>query len=430
MQDLNLLSGSVTSFVSCKILFKVYTQTSSSISGNYIHTLSFIHFPLLTIILHFSPPDLSDTLNMSEEGGNKKVLVREVKLEELMEVVTSYRCRFCEFACSGMQDMTTHLQKTHVVTSALSKPATAEQETAPQSPEPELKPTMIPDAEPELASEEDEGQTEQQAGYETPALLSNLGLASSHQTGPSSPSLIVQPALPDPKVLTNQVRSVAKNLPIMTSSQPELGLFSLTTSTGTQSLPITSLHLTGPGLTLATTATTIDSISVPVESSTKDLGTGPASIAPITRELFLCGVCSVGFISVDECKYHMEREHNTPLESVSVSDTVVDKYEQRVSVGTQATGKRPGRKRKSEMPPPSSSPPRKTKLQEDEDDEDWLPGRSLSLGTRDGKQRRKIRTPKALKEDYVIEKKRKYRKRRMVCTLPYIQFAGFLKVLY
>ena len=356
---------------------------------------------------------------MTEEG-DKKVVVREVNLEELMEIVTSYRCRFCEFTCSGMQDMTTHLQKTHMMTSTLPKTAAAEPEAATRSPEPELKPASSPDPEPEpeLACEEEDGQAEEPpATYETPPLLSNLGLASSHQPGPESPSLVVQPALPDPKVLTNQVRSVAKNLPLMASSQPELGLFSLTTSAGTQSLPITSLHLTGPGLTLATTATTIDSISVPVGNSTKDLGMGPTSIAPITRELFLCGVCSVGFISVDECKYHMEREHNTPLENVSVSDTIVDKFEQRVSVGTQATGKRPGRKRKSEMlPPPSSPPARKAKLQEDEDDEDWLPGRSLSLGTRDGKQRRKIRTPKALKEDYVIEKKRKYRKRRMVCT--------------
>ena len=371
--------------------------------------------------LHSFPLRLSDTLNMTEEVETKKMLVREVKLEELMEVVTSYRCRFCEFTCSGMQDMTTHLQKTHMTANPLSKPPPTEPGATPHNLDAEPKSTIIPDPGTELACEDDEDPAESQAAYETPEFLANLGLASSSQQEPSSPSLIVQPALPDPKVLTNQVRSVAKNLPMMAASQPEIGLFSLTTSARTQSLPITSLQLTGPGLTLATTAASIDSISVPLENSSKDLGTGPASIAPITRELFLCGVCSVGFISVVECKFHMEREHNTTVETFSVSDTVVDKFEQRVSVGTQATGKRPGRKRKSEMPPPPSPPPsRKLKLEEDEEDEDWLPGRALSLGTRDGKLRRKIRTPKALKEDYVIEKKRKYRKRRMVCTLLYI----------
>ena len=339
-----------------------------------------------------------------------------------MEVITSYKCRFCSFTSTTTSDMTAHLQKAHITaTSASSKPSPVTGDVGVQNPEPEASVLAEPEPCMSLSSGGDDGAGEVSVTYEAPSLLSNLGLAPSQ--GLSSPRSLVSPALPDPKVLTSQMRSVAKSLPVIASTQSDFRLFSLTTSSGTETMPVTNLQLTGPGLTLTTTASSMDSIAVPLVDSTKDLGTGPTSIAPVTRELFLCGVCSMGFISVDECKSHMEREHNASAEPSSVSDTVVDKYEQRISVGTQATGKRPGRKRKSEMPPPSSSPPpRKAKVQDDENDEDWIPGRSLMSGGRDGTQRRKIRAPKALKEDYVTEKKRKYRKRQMVCTLRLLVF--------
>ncbi|KAL8616276.1 hypothetical protein ACOMHN_056219 [Nucella lapillus] len=354
--------------------------------------------------------------------------VKTVSIEELMEVVTSYKCRLCDFTASSKSEMATHLQKTHVTSSAPSAEPALVQASLPD-PECEVFPEQEQEqAEPSDSSENVTNGTANTATtttktYEAPVFFSNLGLTSNQGSG--SGRNLISPALPDPKVLTSQMQSVAKNLPsVMASCQPDIQLLSLSSSSiGRQSLPMTSLQLTGSGLTFVTT--TLDSVSLPVVDHQKDLGTGPASIAPVsvTKELFMCGVCHMGFSSVDECNLHVERGHPVQVEShsVGVSDTVVDKYEHRVSVGTQATGKRPGRKRKSEMPPPATSPPaRKSKEwansvgDDDENDEDWIPGRSLSSGTRDGRQRRKIRAPKALKEDYVTEKKRTYRKRQMI----------------
>ncbi|XP_076469995.1 uncharacterized protein LOC143300285 [Babylonia areolata] len=355
-----------------------------------------------------------------------KPTAKELKEEELMEVVTLYKCRVCDFATSSRADMSTHLQKTHINSRVEPQPSespVAQSDSKPANPVlSDSECAVLPDLSgPCNVSESiDSGTgnvtTTTARTYEAPVFFSNLGLTSNQASG--SPRNLVSPALPDPKVLTSQMRSVAKNLPIIPSCQSDIQLLSLNSSSaGRQSLPITSLQLTGSGLTFV--STTLDSVSVPFMENPKDLGTGPTSIAPITKELFLCGVCSMGFSSVDECNSHMEREHHVQVEGVSVSDMVVDKLEQRVSVGTQATGKRPGRKRKSEMPPPSSPPARKAKewtdhVDDDENDEDWIPGRSLSSQARDGRQRRKIRAPKALKEDYVTEKKRTYRKRQMM----------------
>lgn len=113
--------------------------------------------------------------------------------------------------------MTDHLNESHVVKQPATTKVDAEtQETAKD------------------ASDRDLTCNEDTAGVEegslsvmgTPALLSNLGLASTAVLETTSAG-ITRSDLPDPSVLTSQVRSVAKSLPIVATSAQDLELYSL-----------------------------------------------------------------------------------------------------------------------------------------------------------------------------------------------------------
>ena len=67
----------------------------------------------------------------------------------------------------------------------------------------------------------------------------------------------------------------------------------------------------------------------------------------ITKEVFLCGQCNVGFGTMEDCKAHMIKDHDIPEESDAEYD-----IEGKVSIGTQVEGpkgKKRGRKRKTEV---------------------------------------------------------------------------------
>ena len=135
------------------------------------------------------------------------------------------------------------------------------------------------------------------------------------------------------------------------------------------------------------------------------------------RELFLCGQCNLGFTSIDECKSHMLQDHNVSISAMEVkaehpeSDQAGDVAmpANMVSVGTQSnTHKKPGRKRKSEM--------KEKPIVDDKDEEEMefkMDAPVLIFNMRDSEnpEKRKVKPPKALVEDYYLGR-RKHKKRR------------------
>ena len=93
---------------------------------------------------------------------------------------------------------------------------------------------------------------------------------------------------------------------------------------------------------------------------------------PVSRELFLCGQCNMGFGSIEECKKHMMRDHTftgqtaesetsmpqfLPSRSSSEPDISPGPGPGKVSIGTQCvTMKKPGRKRKIKGLVPTPKP--------------------------------------------------------------------------
>ena len=137
--------------------------------------------------------------------------------------------------------------------------------------------------------------------------------------------------------------------------------------------------------------------SVTTANSVQTEGT-PSTSTPITKELFLCGQCSVGFNSIEDCKAHMVEAHNianTQEQQEQATECVT-----RVSVGTQVTQKKkPGRKKKNaqNVEKPASS----------DSDSDWNTTKEENDGRYEGRARRRRRPPKALKSDYYLGRKKK-----------------------
>ncbi|XP_013402345.1 zinc finger protein 813 [Lingula anatina] len=136
-------------------------------------------------------------------------------------------------------------------------------------------------------------------------------------------------------------------------------------------------------------------------------GEAGTSESPLTKELFLCGQCSLGFGSIEECKTHMVQDHNNFHASVpgssgsQTSETGVGTN--RVDASTQVQRKKPGRKKKApeaytasmvkEEPKSERDLESDEENEEEEDDDDEAP------------RRRRIRPPRMLEHDYVMYKR-------------------------
>ncbi|XP_059148906.1 zinc finger protein 652-like isoform X2 [Physella acuta] len=122
-----------------------------------------------------------------------------------------------------------------------------------------------------------------------------------------------------------------------------------------------------------------------------------------TKEFLLCGLCRLAFNTMEECQAHMQLEHKELMQGSGVS------------IGVQAGGAKRGRKRKSEQQLKI-----KTEFLDSEDLE-WLPSVSDNSRTAhaDGSMRRKVKPPRALKEDYVLGKRPRKRIRESCVNLGY-----------
>ncbi|XP_005107773.1 uncharacterized protein LOC101845953 [Aplysia californica] len=130
-----------------------------------------------------------------------------------------------------------------------------------------------------------------------------------------------------------------------------------------------------------------------------------------TKEFLLCGLCKLAFTSMEDCQTHMQSEHKELMQGTGVS------------IGVQVGGAKRGRKKKSEMQPKI-----KTEPFVDPDDLEWLP--SVSEGTNtthpDGRVRRRVKPPKALKDDYVLGTRPKKRQHKVAAALGYQIFCPMM----
>jgi len=170
---------------------------------------------------------------------------------------------------------------------------------------------------------------------------------------------------------------------VSSTQEAELGQDVLT-MTGTSSLQPSS----------GVRSTEMQTVEVEVHIPAENQQTVQTNNPHFTKELFLCGQCSVGFNSIDECKAHMVQNHNTGEEELTQD------MGGKVSVGTQYEGKKKvGRKKKSQQEKPAEVVPDSPESDSDWEREEYHPRASRS--------RRKIRPPKALKEDYYLGKRKK-----------------------
>ncbi|CAG5114482.1 unnamed protein product [Candidula unifasciata] len=121
-----------------------------------------------------------------------------------------------------------------------------------------------------------------------------------------------------------------------------------------------------------------------------------------TKEFLLCGLCKLAFTTMEECQSHMQSEHKELMQCSGVS------------IGVQAGGAKRGRKRKADQ----------VKFKEivlDTEDMEWLPSVTDNNRTPhpDGRMRRKVKPPRALKEDFVLGKRLKRRIRESGLNLGY-----------
>lgn len=119
----------------------------------------------------------------------------------------------------------------------------------------------------------------------------------------------------------------------------------------------------------------------------------------VTKELYLCGSCSVGFSSIQECKAHMIEKHDF----VDYQNSLVgvnDKVDAETQVEPQ---KRVGRKKKSEqLEQKEDETDHEENVKLSDSDEDWVE----NLHSHSTRSHRKRRPPQALKNDYYLGRTR------------------------
>ena len=119
-----------------------------------------------------------------------------------------------------------------------------------------------------------------------------------------------------------------------------------------------------------------------------------------TKELYLCGNCSIGFDSIQECKDHMLAEHGQYAEDHETDGQpangakVVDAFTQ------VEPRKKPGRKKKSEISE-SLETVKEEVISDSGSDEDWSEKLNMSY-SRSNRSKRKRRPPAALRNDYYL----------------------------
>ena len=209
-----------------------------------------------------------------------------VDLNDIMDVVTMYKCKFCSFSCGQPEGIGQHVQQTHV----LSDLRRAESNTA------------------QLTTSTGTSDLSIQTG--SPG---SVAFAVEPQPKPASRSLLRQAGLSS---------GIALDVSDAHGSRAELdGADRLMEAASMQSVE------------------TVVDVGQVAEAAAEGLA--------INKEIYLCGQCNLGFDSMENCKNHMIRDHNIMVEQEEEQEEVgtevrvpgeVTLPSNKVSVGTQVRG--------------------------------------------------------------------------------------------
>ncbi|XP_060574861.1 zinc finger and BTB domain-containing protein 24-like [Ruditapes philippinarum] len=383
----------------------------------------------------------------------------EDDLDQFMEVVTMYRCKFCIFTATSPREMALHVKHTHIkkstfteivspVTSATPTSLPMDNNAKPsdnlilQSGNPTISKLDVSyrrtDALESIASEvnyDNNGIDINSTSESSQSLYTNLSPVSlpiSTSNLSTHKNMIITLSNNNQQTVLEQTQS--NIVPEVSSSEQQTndyqficqnsdGQYILQNSEnvqiGTNGMVHVLVQDSGAEPSLTTDALTENneesymvagSLNEPssLETDVDTLNTGEDNLAElrqtdtqddiVTKELYLCGNCSEGFASIQACKDHMTKIHEVTDFQTSC----------RVDAGTQVEPKKkPGRKKKSDLIEQVKTEPEDIVMSES--DEDWAE-QLMSYSTR---SRRKRRPPQALKDDYYLGRtKRKEQKKR------------------
>jgi hypothetical protein len=283
-------------------------------------------------------------------------------LHNFMEVITSYKCKFCTFTCQFAQGIASHVKHVHlqqgdVLPTELKLPDVA----------------MTPVATTSTATGLDDDQLQ----------------ALPHDVTKESGLVLMTDQTLHELDSGTEIQNIPKDTPDIAAQYAEIVHEATHCMVSQGSIPNQS-----PSEVAQATGSLEEAESV-----------GQA------KELFLCGQCGVAFASIDDCKQHMVDEHNVMLPTDSEYDLGTKESATHMDASTQVMPKkRPGRKRKVKEPNPlvMVNPLYK---QDEEEREPMVETENVG--------KRRIRVPKALKDDYCLSKRVKIRRKTREMNKPF-----------
>ncbi|CAG2211202.1 unnamed protein product [Mytilus edulis] len=296
-----------------------------------------------------------EAINIMQDTNN-------LDIEDYMDVVTTYKCRFCSFTSSAPEGISEHVKQIHI-----------QQPIKPKTETIQINNRKIP--------------------INSLHVLIQTLASASHQSHDSVTLVTVDQ-------LDEQVANFTgdDNTESSTFNIISIGNQTIENEEKVDTCLVENLSETNGDVNCDGSTQTNDNnqTDFTLEVQSYESANSPKSTPPITKELFLCGQCSIGYNSIEDCKSHMVEDHNIQIEDPTVGNI-------KISVGTQVenTGKKPGRKKKSETVPAAEN---ETITIQPLSDSDWEEDKDdYYIGSR---SRRKIRRPKALKDDYYLPKRK------------------------
>ncbi|KAJ8302895.1 hypothetical protein KUTeg_019291 [Tegillarca granosa] len=328
------------------------------------------------------PPKILDKMDKGQSDSSLNV--DNLDIDDYMDIVTTYKCRFCSFTSSLPQGISNHVRKFHVQ----QQMQTELQFGLNTANENNNKVTEKTDSNTIKNSQERIGNEKVQVVSEETSIVSMAPIMTSFaDIGTDTLPEIREEAVVSEYSDVKDNNTNSNDSKISNSIVVDMNTGCQTEGFGEEINNIVIIEERPEDKDVKNNGVTMD----------VDGKTGPESLTqrvnspPVTKELFLCGQCSNAFNSIDECKTHMIQDHNVDTEEQTTS---------KVSVATQVEGKKKvGRKRKSAVI---------TEPEEQDSDSDWDDAKEYV--NRGSRSRRTIRPPKALKEDYYLGKRKKKEK--------------------
>lgn len=329
-----------------------------------------------------------------ENNSGAQLDANGLDLGDYMDVVTTYKCRFCSFTSSTPQGISYHVKNIHIQQPTQQKTETIQINNR-KIP---IDTTLTVDMEtgcvqiqPLSQNDLDNNKVEvisEHASLTNFNVLESLDELSSASASEKAPVIT---ALQSSESVSMSVEAFSSSHEAARSTENNVG----NSSFNIETVPSVSSGRQGNTDGSIATQTVDDDSQSSFILDDKVSSESTQNQPPITKELFLCGQCSVGYSSIEECKTHMVEDHGIQMEDPIDSNI-------KISVGTQVenTAKRPGRKKKSEV---AAENVQEEKSQiEQFSDSDWEADKDdYYIGSR---SRRKIRRPKALTDGYYMPK--------------------------